>query len=83
MSILFPGAFVNVKEKENNMWVHIPWAQVCLSWIYWLTDLFFYIIFCQSKFQFYSYGKLEAISIIQRLLNRYSEAVRFSKILYT
>ena len=34
----------------------------------------------QTEFQIYSYGKREAISITQRLLNRYSAAVRFSEI---
>ena len=75
MSILFTGAFINVKEKENNMSTR---SLSTSMFIMNLLTTYNYIIFCQSKFQFYSYGKLEAICIIQRLLNRYSEAVRFS-----
>ena len=45
--------------------------------MYSLTGVFFKI-FSQPKFQFYSYGKREAVSITQRLLKRCTEVLRFS-----
>ena len=51
MSILFTGAFIDLKEKENYM-----------RGTNWL--IFFIFNFFQSKFQFYSYGKGDAIAII-------------------